>query len=311
MAIGLGFDSVNSEFNRRTLSRVLSQPLYRDALLLGQVPGRPRHARRGAGGAVADRARCRPAAARPAAARRRGGARPRLPGRGHRLWRRVAGGGDAVLGDLPLDRDLGALRARAVAVLPHPLADDRVGDRRRLRAGADHVGRPVCRDRGARSRPSSGCRPTPCSARRSWACSIPRHARSGFMLPMQMRGAIPGAPLPLDQSLLLIWPQITGLDRRHDRGVRGGLHRLPARGSQGLKDWTEPAALNNARWCDAVCRAHGRPGTLPAACLGQRRAGAALLSQRGDAGARRGRTRRAAQHDRHPRRSRTCRAAGR
>ncbi len=39
MAIGLGFDSVNSEFNRRTLSRVLSQPLYRDALLLGKVLG--------------------------------------------------------------------------------------------------------------------------------------------------------------------------------------------------------------------------------------------------------------------------------
>src|SRR5471032_1894370 len=36
MAIGLGFDLVNSEFNRRTLSRVLSQPLYRDALLLGK-----------------------------------------------------------------------------------------------------------------------------------------------------------------------------------------------------------------------------------------------------------------------------------
>ena len=34
MAIGLGFDAVNSEFNRRTLSRVLSQPIYRDALLL-------------------------------------------------------------------------------------------------------------------------------------------------------------------------------------------------------------------------------------------------------------------------------------
>ena len=26
-----------------------------------------------------------------------------------------------------------------------------------------------------------------------------------------MRGAIMGAPLPFDQSLLLIWPQITGL----------------------------------------------------------------------------------------------------
>jgi ABC-2 type transport system permease protein len=33
----------------------------------------------------------------------------------------------------------------------------------------------------------------------------------GPMLPFQMRGAIIGAPLPLDQSLLLIWPQITGL----------------------------------------------------------------------------------------------------
>jgi ABC-2 type transport system permease protein len=33
----------------------------------------------------------------------------------------------------------------------------------------------------------------------------------GPMLPSQMRGAVMGAPLPLDQSLLLIWPQVTGL----------------------------------------------------------------------------------------------------
>ena len=33
MAIGLGFDSINSEHNRRTLSRILAQPIYRDALL--------------------------------------------------------------------------------------------------------------------------------------------------------------------------------------------------------------------------------------------------------------------------------------
>lgn len=39
MAIGLGFDAINSEFNRRTLSRVLSQPIYRDALLLGKFLG--------------------------------------------------------------------------------------------------------------------------------------------------------------------------------------------------------------------------------------------------------------------------------
>jgi ABC-2 type transport system permease protein len=36
MAIGLAFDGINSEFNRRTLSRILAQPIYRDALLLGK-----------------------------------------------------------------------------------------------------------------------------------------------------------------------------------------------------------------------------------------------------------------------------------
>ena len=36
IAIALGFDAVNGEFNRRTLSRVLAQPIYRDALLLGK-----------------------------------------------------------------------------------------------------------------------------------------------------------------------------------------------------------------------------------------------------------------------------------
>ncbi|QAU45604.1 ABC transporter permease [Bradyrhizobium guangzhouense] len=36
MAIGLGFDAVNGEHNRRTLSRILAQPIYRDALLMGK-----------------------------------------------------------------------------------------------------------------------------------------------------------------------------------------------------------------------------------------------------------------------------------
>jgi len=36
MAIGLGFDAVNGEHNRRTLSRILAQPIYRDALLFGK-----------------------------------------------------------------------------------------------------------------------------------------------------------------------------------------------------------------------------------------------------------------------------------
>lgn len=36
VAIALGFDAVNGEFSRRTLSRLLAQPIYRDALLLGK-----------------------------------------------------------------------------------------------------------------------------------------------------------------------------------------------------------------------------------------------------------------------------------
>jgi ABC-2 type transport system permease protein len=36
VAIALGFDGVNSEFNRRTMSRILAQPIYRDALLFGK-----------------------------------------------------------------------------------------------------------------------------------------------------------------------------------------------------------------------------------------------------------------------------------
>ena len=36
VAIALAFDAVNGEFNRRTISRVLAQPIYRDALLFGK-----------------------------------------------------------------------------------------------------------------------------------------------------------------------------------------------------------------------------------------------------------------------------------
>jgi ABC-2 type transport system permease protein len=36
VAIAIGFDAINGEFSRRTLSRILAQPIYRDALLLGK-----------------------------------------------------------------------------------------------------------------------------------------------------------------------------------------------------------------------------------------------------------------------------------
>lgn len=39
VAIALGFDAINGEYNRRTMSRLLSQPIYRDAVLFGKFFG--------------------------------------------------------------------------------------------------------------------------------------------------------------------------------------------------------------------------------------------------------------------------------
>lgn len=39
VAIALGFDAINGEYNRRTMSRLLSQPIYRDAVLFGKFLG--------------------------------------------------------------------------------------------------------------------------------------------------------------------------------------------------------------------------------------------------------------------------------
>jgi ABC-2 type transport system permease protein len=39
VAIALGFDAVNGEFSRRTMSRLLAQPIYRDAVLFGKFLG--------------------------------------------------------------------------------------------------------------------------------------------------------------------------------------------------------------------------------------------------------------------------------
>ena len=39
LGIALGFDAVNGEYGRRTLSRILAQPIYRDAVLFGKFLG--------------------------------------------------------------------------------------------------------------------------------------------------------------------------------------------------------------------------------------------------------------------------------
>ena len=122
MAIGLGFDAVNGEHNRRTLSRILSQPIYRDALLFGKFVGWAVYLVGQPDRAVAAGDRAWLARARSSAGCRGNGARPGLAGGDDRLCRRLVRARAVVLDRVPLGGDGGAGRARAVAVRDHSLA---------------------------------------------------------------------------------------------------------------------------------------------------------------------------------------------
>jgi ABC-2 type transport system permease protein len=210
MAIGLGFDSVNSEFNRRTLSRVLSQPIYRDALLLGKFLGGLMTL---AVGLLA-------------------------------LWLIVFGAGLLLLGLPPrgveVARAFGFLvvaiayggvwlsvsmlfsvvfRSTATSalcalglwlfffILWPMIANALVLGfaPREITTVDQYVG--IQQLAIALQRLSPGT----LFSEALLGLLNPETRTLGFMLPQQMRGAIPNAPLPLDQSLLLIWPQVTGL----------------------------------------------------------------------------------------------------
>ena len=213
MAIGLGFDAVNSEYNRRTLSRILSQPIYRDALLFGKFLAGLMTLAISSDHALAVGGRPRPAAHRNPARRR--GNRPQfLVSAGHdHLCRRVAGAGAAVLDCVPLGCHRGPGDARSVAVHHLHMA----GACRRGRA--DHrAARPALHgariaDAGDRWRSSSwrGCRHRRCSPKPSWRCSIRLRARLGPIYLSQLQGAVLGAPLPIGESMLIAWPQTVGM----------------------------------------------------------------------------------------------------
>ncbi len=210
MAIGLGFDSVNSEFNRRTLSRVLSQPIYRDALLLGKFLGGLMTL---AVGLLA-------------------------------LWLIVFGAGLLLLGIPPRGVEV----ARAFGFLLVAIAYGGVWlaiamlfsvvFRSTATSALCALGMwlfffilwPMIANAlvlgfapaeitsldqyvGIQELAIALQRLSPGTLFSEALLGLlnPETRTLGFMLPAQMRGAIPNAPLPLDQSLLLIWPQVTGL----------------------------------------------------------------------------------------------------
>ena len=210
MAIGLGFDSVNSEFNRRTLSRVLSQPIYRDALLLGKflgglmtltvgllalwlivfgagllllgIPPRGVEVARAFGFLLVAIAY--------------GGVWLAVSMLFSVIFRSTATSALCALGMWLFFFILWPMIANALVLGFAP---------REITSIDQYVG--IQELAIAMQRLSPGT----LFSEALLGLLNPETRTLGFMLPQQMRGAIPNAPLPLDQSLLLIWPQVTGL----------------------------------------------------------------------------------------------------
>ena len=213
LAIGLGFDSVNSEFTRRTMSRILAQPIYRDALLFGKFLGGLATI---AIGLVA-------------------------------LWLLVIGLGLLLLGVPPSGEEVARGLAflviaiayagawLAVAILfsvifrsPATAALCALGlwmlfsvlwpilapfmaqiaappDPAMLMLGFPNIEAMQIEHSLSRLSPNT------LFGEATMAVMHPSTRALGLVFPSQMRGAVMGSPLPLDQSLLLAWPQITSL----------------------------------------------------------------------------------------------------
>lgn len=210
VAIALGFDTVNGEFNRRTLSRILAQPIYRDALLLGKYLA-----------GLATLAIVMTA-----------------------IWLLVAGLGLILLGVSPSGEEV----ARAVVFLLATIAYGGVWmglaivfsvvARQPATAALASIATwlfftafwGIVAELLARFiSPIRLGLPDELIAQAQWAIGLSRLSPNtlyaeivlgmlnptvralGFVLPSQYQGALFGTPLPLSQSLALVWPELTGL----------------------------------------------------------------------------------------------------
>jgi ABC-2 type transport system permease protein len=210
IAIGLAFDSINGEFSRRTLSRLLAQPIYRDALLLGKFLGQ-----------VATLALVLTA-----------------------IWLLIFGLGLLGLGVPPSTEEVWrslwllvatifyggiwlALALVCSVVFRQPATAALaaiavwlfftvfwgiVGGLVAQWVSPVQYGLPQELIAQAQTQLAlSRLSPNTLYAEIMIGLLNPATRSLGLILPAQMEGAIPGAPLPFQQSLLLIWPQLTGL----------------------------------------------------------------------------------------------------
>jgi ABC-2 type transport system permease protein len=213
IAIGLGFDSVNSEFNRRTLSRVLSQPLYRDALLLGKFLGGLATLAValmalflivfGAGLLLLGLPPSGPEVARAVAfllvAIAYGGVWLAVAMLFSVIFRSTATSALCALGLWLFFFILWPMIASAITTGFTPTQFRSVDEVLTLEQFSSALGR---------------LSPGTLFGEAVLGLLNPETKAFGYfanLVMAQTRGMIPGTPLPLDQSLLLIWPQITGL----------------------------------------------------------------------------------------------------
>lgn len=210
ISIALAFDAINGEFNRRTLSRILAQPIYRDALLLGKFLG-----------AFFTQTLVLTA-----------------------IWLLIIGLGLVGLGVPPSGEEVGRSLVFLVATIFYggiwltlammfsivfrqpataALASiavwlfftvfwDIIADLLAQTIRPVRIGFPeeiIAQAQMARG--LARVSPNTLYAETMLALLQPAVRSLGIILPTQLQGAIIGAPLPLSQSLLLIWPQLTGL----------------------------------------------------------------------------------------------------
>jgi ABC-2 type transport system permease protein len=210
VAISLSFDAINGEFNQRTLSRVLAQPIYRDALLLGKFLA-----------GLFTLALVLTA-----------------------IWLLIMGAGILGIGVPPSGEEVGrslmflfitiayggvwlalgmvfstkfrqpataALAAIAVwlffavfwnmlvSLISQAILPEQITSLEQLLSQAKVI------------QTLSRLSPNTLYGEATLGLLLPATRSLGFVLPTQMQGAILGAPLPLTESIILTWPHLTGL----------------------------------------------------------------------------------------------------
>lgn len=210
IAIALAFDAINGEFNQRTMSRILAQPIYRDALLLGKFL---------AGLFTLALALTTIWLLIIGLGLLRLGIPPGGEEMGRILWFLVVtifyGGiwlALAMVFSINFRQPATAAMASIAVWLFFIVFWDIIA---RLLAQVLNPAQPgVLEDAIGQVQLElflSRLSPNTLFAESIVALLQPAVRSLGLVLPFQLQGAILGAPLPLVQSLLLIWPHLTGL----------------------------------------------------------------------------------------------------